>query len=79
MSHRYFRAVIAEWEITTVITVKTPALDVETLEVRITDEWLGPIYNTNSFHKNKCEDIYELNLQIRHRRRHFKLSSLYHT
>ena len=35
MSHHYFRAHIEEWEFTTVITVKTLAFDVETLEVSI--------------------------------------------
>ena len=35
LSHRYFRADIMEWEIITVITMKTPAFDVETLKVRI--------------------------------------------
>ena len=47
MSHHYFRAVIVEWEITTVITVETLALDVEILEVKIIDERLFPVY-TNS-------------------------------
>ena len=38
MSHQYFRADIEEWEDTTVVTVKTQAFDVETLEVRIIDK-----------------------------------------
>ena len=43
LSHHYFRADIVEWEITTVVTTKTLAFDVETLEVRIIDEGLFPI------------------------------------
>ena len=38
MNHHYFRADIEEWEITTVVTVKTLAFDVKTPEVRIIDE-----------------------------------------
>ena len=40
LNHHYFRADIVEWEITTVVTVMTLAFDVETLEVRMTDEGL---------------------------------------
>ena len=35
MSHHYFRAVIMDWEIATVITVETLALDVETLKLEV--------------------------------------------
>ena len=40
MNHHYFRAHMEEWEITTVVTVKTLAFDVnsKTLEVRSIDE-----------------------------------------
>ena len=38
MNHHYFRADIKEWEITTVVTVKTLPFDVKTPEVRIIDE-----------------------------------------
>ena len=34
LSHHYFRANIVEWEIITVITMKTLAYDVQTLKVR---------------------------------------------
>ena len=37
MSHQYFHADIMEWKFTTVVTTKTQAFDVETLEVRIID------------------------------------------
>ena len=40
LNHHYFRADIVEWGITTVVTLTTLAFDVETLEVRITDEGL---------------------------------------
>ena len=50
MNHHYFRADIEEWEVTTVVTVKTLAFDVKTLEVRIVDEGLFPIYYTNSLY-----------------------------
>ena len=40
LSHHYFRADIVECEITTVVTAKTLAFDVETLEVRIIDKIL---------------------------------------
>ena len=43
MNHHYFRAHMEEWEITTVVTVKTLAFDVKTLEVRIIDEGLAHI------------------------------------
>ena len=38
MSHHFFRADIVDWEITTVVTVKTLASDVEILKVRINNE-----------------------------------------
>ena len=38
MSHRYFRADMWEWEVTTVVTVKTRGFAVEGLEVRIIEE-----------------------------------------
>ena len=41
MSHHYFHADIVDWKITTVITVKMLAFDVESLQVRINDE--GPV------------------------------------
>ena len=44
MSRHYFHASIVEWEITTVVIVNAPAFDVETLEVRITDEGLVHTY-----------------------------------
>ena len=44
MNHHYFPAVIVEWEITTVIIVEMLALDVETLQVKIIDEGLFPVY-----------------------------------
>ena len=44
LSHHYFRVNIKGWEITTVITVKKQAFDVETLEVRSNDE--GSVYIT---------------------------------
>ena len=37
MSRHYFRAEVWPWDITTVITVKTLAFDVKTLEVTIND------------------------------------------
>ena len=43
LSHHYFRADMMESEFTTVITMKTLAFDVETLEVRIIDEGLVPV------------------------------------
>ena len=46
LSRHYFRAAIVEWEITTVITMKTLVFDVATLEVRtIIDE--GFVYTAN--------------------------------
>ena len=50
MNHHYFRADMVEWKITTVITEKTLAFAVETLEVRLIDGRLVPMYFTNSFH-----------------------------
>ena len=44
MSHRYFRAAMEDWKITTVLTAMMPAFDVQTLEVRIIDEKLFLIY-----------------------------------
>ena len=38
MNHHCFRADMEEWEITTVVTVKTLAFVVKTPEVRIIDE-----------------------------------------
>ena len=44
MSYHYSYADIREWEITTVVTVKMLAFDVETLEVRIINEGLATIH-----------------------------------
>ena len=44
LSHHYFRADIEEWEITTAVTVRTLASDVEILKVRIIDEGLFSSY-----------------------------------
>ena len=50
MSHHYFRADMMEWENTTVITVKTLAFDVETLEVRRKkDECVFNVSNINDW------------------------------
>ena len=38
LSHHYFCANTVDWKITTVVTVKTLASDVVTLQVRINDE-----------------------------------------
>ena len=47
MNHHYFRADMEEWEITTVVTVKTLAFDVnsKTLEVRTIDEERNSLYD----------------------------------
>ena len=43
LSHHYFRADMKSSEITTVITMKTLASDVEVLKVRIINEGLAPL------------------------------------
>ena len=57
-SHHYFRAVIVDWEITTVITVETLALDVETPEVRIIGEGLFLVY------MNSLDDCLNLTINV---------------
>ena len=58
MSPHYFRAVIVEWEITTVITVETLALGVEILEVKIIDERLFPVY------MNSLEECFIVTIKV---------------
>ena len=47
-SHHFFRAYMLEWDIATVITVKTLAYDVETLKVRMNDGGSVSNYMSNN-------------------------------
>ena len=51
LSHHYFRATIVEWEITTVITVKMLAFDVETLKVKNSFLFRSILWNLPSLTK----------------------------